>query len=159
MKKRAFTLMELVIVMALIGILASVTVPSVNDFKKTYQFTNSVEILRDSLSQGFSESRSKSEDIVLEGEKDATEFSYKNETIMLFGETKLETSFEIEFQSPFGDIDESSSENIRISNGRKIADFSIYKSSGLVEIKMFKEKKEVLQNNNQDEYISNESAD
>lgn len=150
MKKKGFNLIELVVVMALVGILASATWPSINDFRKTYQFSNSIEIFDSYLGKGFSESRSKSEEIRIQGVAGESSFSFNGETVFLFGNTTFTNNFEVEFIPPLGDIATGSSTSITLLNGKKQAQFTLHLSSGLIDTKVSTvEELEVENNDNE----------
>lgn len=126
--------MEIIIVIALLGILAAITGPSIKEFQKTYHFTNSVKMVEDALDQGFSESRTQSKNKTFQAQKKSSQFLFGEASYSLFGNIVFLDDVSVEFQAPFGDITQDSSALISLSNGKKQATFVLHKSSGLIDL-------------------------
>lgn len=154
-KSKGFTLMELMVVITLIGIVASMIGPGFLDFYKRKNIKDSVQTLTTTFSKGFSSARSKALIFGAEGKKEEGEIIFFEcdfpscTTKTNFQSEELEKNvkiksddFEIRFFPPHGDIgyfSENGLENtidddfeIRLENkyARKI---KIYKKSGLIE--------------------------
>ncbi len=85
-KLKGFTLIELVVVMVILGILASMIGPSFLDFRRKIDLDYSVQNFRTALSEAFSSSRSKSRiyGVGIGGRQENEDAEYTNKKINKF---------------------------------------------------------------------------
>jgi prepilin-type N-terminal cleavage/methylation domain-containing protein len=158
-KTAAFTLIELLAVLVVFGILASLVAPGFASFQQETRFRLSVQLLETDLQEAFFSARAKARIFGIRGEAGAGEFEYYecsyDPTGCVTEETVLtadfqpgvkfdvdEGNFAVEFLPPHGDLifplDISGIEGrlgiiIVGSDGQKKV-INVYKDSGLIEI-------------------------
>jgi prepilin-type N-terminal cleavage/methylation domain-containing protein len=146
-KIRAFTLIELVVTMALMAILFVIAAPGFLQFQKAARLKHSYQILETTFGEAFSSSRSHPEYFIISGENDkfklqecediACSIELKSKEFVLNSGVKFREEFLVKFSPPFGDI-EFSGDNVNVDyldievyNDESII-FRIHKKSGLM---------------------------
>lgn len=154
---RAFTLIEILVVICLIGILAGILSPDFARFFRKNRLENSVRTVETTLQQAFSSSRATPSIFGVRGSNNANQItSYKCENAKCDNITEttdeLETSvnikdsnFNVRFIPPHGDMkffnQDGTEKDVNVvellisilSGGRDEANFKLYKKSGLIE--------------------------
>ena len=145
-KKKAFTLIELVVTMSLMGILFVISAPSFSDFQSASRLNSAAQILETTFGEAFSSARSRPECFIVESkESDLNKFSLESFGSNCSGSAKISRDFKfgsgvkfregfkIKFKPPFGDIESKDSGIIEISNSNEDSvSFEVNKKSGLV---------------------------
>lgn len=154
-KTKGFTLMELLVVITLIGIIASMVGPGFLDFYERKNIKDSVQTIKTTFSKGFSSARSNNLIFGVKGRKSDQEITFFEcdfpdcTTPTNFKTEKLESDvtinsddFEIRFSPPHGDIiyfsengvANISDETFEIAvENNYLKKIKIYKKSGLIE--------------------------
>ena len=153
-KSRGFTLIELIVAMAILAILAAVSVPNFNQFRRSSALLTSSETVGSVLGKSFSAARSQSLMAQVEGKRGASDFLFlkcekysdcKNaqttETIALETGVVFQKDFLIRFRPPFGDVDKKASSNftIVVQNDAGSISIKVHPKSGLVSSQFSKE--------------------
>lgn len=146
MTQRGFTLIELVVVLALLGILASLIAPSFMSYQNKTRLRMSAQLVETSLSEAFSLARSEPAFFIVEAQTQGRNVQLKRcdegcdcddvqEDQPLSQSVTNETAFEICFAPPYGDIVDMASEetNIFLTNGDQRTGIKIWHRSGLIE--------------------------
>lgn len=149
MKKNAFTLVELVITLAIMGILGALVVPSFFEYQRAKNLDISAQLIETSLSQGFSSSRATPRIFGVQALKGSSEIETfecdypdctqkEGKSFSITTDVAIQDDFEVLFLPPHGDISpdsfEGASLDIEVKNGKNESRIlRIYKSSGLTE--------------------------
>jgi prepilin-type N-terminal cleavage/methylation domain-containing protein len=137
-----FTAIELTVVIALIGILAVISVPAFTDYLDSSRLQFSQQILETTLGQAFSHARSHPEEVIVSGtigtrvleiKEGATTRSQELERGVMF-----DVDFSITFLPPYGDIKvedgvENNETDIAIKGKSYVAKTRVHHDSGLIE--------------------------
>ena len=130
-QKKGLSLIEMILVLALIGILASITAPSVLQFQEQQAISNATDLVQQTLREAFSKARSTNEIITLKAEAGSNELQRNNSAEKLPGRVVFLDDFSLTFTPPFGDLRIPATEQFRIGNGTTIV-FQIAPESGLI---------------------------
>ncbi len=158
--RTGFTLIELIVVMALIGIVGLIATPAFTAYLDSSRLQFSQQVLETTLGQAFSHARSHPELVTVSGDAEAREIEIKyfkedpDNPIKTSKQTldrgvTLDANFSVTFSPPYGDIlddnsllvqSEEGENNLIRLNGRKYyALTKIHPDSGLIETLSAKE--------------------
>lgn len=154
-KTKGFTLMELMVVITLIGIIASMIGPGFLDFYERKNIKDSIQTLKTTFSKGFSSARSNNLVFGVKGLKNKQEITFfecdfpnctnqKNfKTESLESKVSINSdNFEIHFSPPHGNISYFAENNVENTTdeffevtlkNKYFKKIKIYKKSGLIE--------------------------
>lgn len=139
-----FTLVELLIVIVLIGIVTTLSIPAMTGFVRNLQLKNNVALVEAQLLEAYSRARNRGETVGLTAEKSADFFvmTFEDEdknpidqVYSLEGNTIFSEAWSLQYTPPFGDIvAEDSAEvlAIDIESEQKVR-IKVWPLSGLVE--------------------------
>ena len=139
--RAGFTLIELMVVIALLGILTMIAAPSFSDYLDSSQLQFSQQILETTLGQAFSHARSNPESVSVSGVTDGRSIMIitNNDTNNAVSQAldrgiRFDTDFTITFTPPYGDIAETGPETEIQLNGRRYHSITlVHHISGLIE--------------------------
>lgn len=149
-RRAGFTLVELIVVIAIMGILAVIIAPSFTQFMETSRLKYSQQLVESTLGKAFSSARSHPKGMIVRGwaGSRSLEIILDNGTVppptpcgqesascqKLDRGISFEEDFQITFTPPYGDIGEIGTEtNIQLNSTNHAAKIRVHHVSGLVE--------------------------
>ncbi len=146
-RNSGFTLVELTIVMVVLGILASVAVPSFMRALNASRLSYSVQLAETALGKAFSQARSEAKDFTVQGWEGSRSMmissgnsqsdpctSETNGCQFLDRGVKWKENFTVTFSAPYGDIiKQEGNTELTIIGSDKQQKITIHQESGLIE--------------------------
>ncbi len=147
-RRAGFTLVELIVVIAIMGLLAAIIAPSFSQFLETSRLKYSQQLVETTLGKAFSSARSHPESIIIRGQDGGNFLEITTGTNPLGTPCSQESAFcqkldrgitftgdfQVTFTPPYGDISETGDQtDIFLKSTNYTVQIRVYHVSGLIE--------------------------